>query len=76
MGISKARKEANSRYISKQDEFKIRLPQGSKEVIKKHVEATGESMNGFFARAVKATIAHDTEKHTISKEDISLQNNN
>ena len=62
MGMTEAKKEANKRYIDKQDEFKVRLPQGTKEVIKKHVEKTGESMNGFFARAVNETIKRDQKR--------------
>ena len=40
------RKEANKRYLEKQDELKIRLPKGQKQAVEAHAKAKGESVNG------------------------------
>lgn len=60
--ISEARKRANNNYIKSQDEIKVRVPKGKKEIIKSHAEAQGESLNGFVNRAIDETIERDGGK--------------
>ena len=62
MATSKAQLEAAKRYLDKQDEIRIRLPQGQKDLIKKHAQLQGESMNAFIVRAIVSTIASDNSK--------------
>lgn len=40
------RKEANKRYLAKQDELKIRLPGGQKQAVEAHAASKGKSVNG------------------------------
>lgn len=40
------RKEANKRYLAKQDELKIRIPGGQKQAVEAHAASKGESVNG------------------------------
>lgn len=39
------RKEANKRYLAKQDELKIRLPGGQKQAVEAHAASKGKSIN-------------------------------
>ncbi len=39
------RKEANKRYLEKQDELKIRIPKGRKSAVEAHAKSKGESVN-------------------------------
>ena len=59
MTTSKSKLEANKRYLDKQDEICIRLPQGKKDLIKKHAQKHGESMNAFISRAIDETMKRD-----------------
>ena len=59
MPVSEEQKKYAKKYIQGLDEFKVRLPKGYKETIKKHAEERGESMNAFFKRAVDETISRD-----------------
>lgn len=61
MAASKAKLEANKRYLGKQDEIRIRLPKGEKDLIKKHAQQQNESMNAFIVRAVKEAIDRDNK---------------
>ena len=61
MPVSKAQRKATEKYLVGLDEFKVRLPKGYKESIKKHAEERGESMNAFFKRAVDETISRDKQ---------------
>lgn len=61
MPVSEKQKNHAKKYIQGLDEFKIRLPKGYKETIKKHAEERGESMNAFFKRAVDETIRRDKQ---------------
>lgn len=62
MTTSKAKLEANKRYLDKQDEIRIRIPKGEKERIKNHAAEQGESMNFFIIRAINETIQKDHTK--------------
>lgn len=59
MPVSESQKKALKKYIEGFDEFKVRLPRGYKDTIKKHAEKHGESMNAFFKRAIDETIRRD-----------------
>lgn len=60
---TEARKEGNKRWDSQNlDRFSIALPKGSKDEIKAHAEARGESVNGFMRRAVFEQMKRDNEK--------------
>ena len=48
------RKEANKRYLEKQDELKIRIPGGQKAAVQAAAAALGESVNEFTQRALLA----------------------
>lgn len=48
------RKEANKRYLEKQDELKIRLPKGRKQAVEVHAKAKGESINGLVNGLLRA----------------------
>ncbi len=61
MTVSDSQKRALNKYLEQFDEFKIRLPKGYKEQIKKHALERNESMNSFFKRAVDETIRSDNE---------------
>lgn len=59
MALTESRKDYIKNYNNKNyDEFKIRLPKGYKDRIKKHI-GDDESMNTFFKRAVDAAMLSD-----------------
>ena len=58
----KQRKEANERYLAKQDDIKIRAPKGTKELWKAAADAAGVSMNQFVRDAVDAAISAQESK--------------
>lgn len=63
MALSEARRRANKKYINeKLDEIKFRVPKGEREILKKHAEKMGESVNAFIYRAVKETMERDNQK--------------
>lgn len=59
MPISEARRRANQKYIDKQEEIKVRVPDGRKAEIQAHAAASGESVNGFINRAIGETMERD-----------------
>ena len=48
------RKEANKRYLEKQDELKIRIPKGQKATVEAAAKEAGESVNLYTQRALLA----------------------
>lgn len=48
------RKEANKRYLEKQDELKIRIPGGQKATVQAAAASVGESVNEYTQRALLA----------------------
>lgn len=44
------------------DRLSLALPKGSKEIIKAHAAARGESVNGFVGRAITETMDRDNGK--------------
>lgn len=54
------RKEANKRYLEKQDELKIRIPGGQKATVEAAAKAAGESVNQYTQRALLARMGLET----------------
>lgn len=52
---------------TKYEDLRIRVPKGKKEVIKKHVESTGESLNTFVNIAIDEKILRDKKKESTNK---------
>lgn len=62
---TEAQKRASQKYFDKLDRIEIKLPKGSKDIIKAHAEKLGESVTGFIGRAIEETIIRDNS--SISK---------
>lgn len=61
--VSKKQQACVNRYISKSyDRINLTLAKGKKDIIQKHVETTGESVNGFINRAIDETVERDNKK--------------
>lgn len=58
-GYTEAQKRADKKYTSNTDQLRIRLPKGTKYVIKQHADCMNESVGQFVIRAVNNTIEHD-----------------
>ena len=56
---SESRLKANKKYHEKFDNVQIRVPSGGKEVIIKHAESRGETLNGFVRRAINEAMERD-----------------
>lgn len=57
---TEAVKQSNRKWDSANlDRLSIALPVGSRDKIKAHAQAQGESVNGFIGRAITETIEHD-----------------
>lgn len=54
------RKEANKRYLEKQDELKIRIPGGQKATVQAAAAAAEESVNEYTQRALLARMGLET----------------
>lgn len=48
------RKEANKRYLAKQDELKIRIPGGLKQAVEAHAASKGQSVNALVNDLLRA----------------------
>jgi len=62
--VSDAQKKANSRYLSKFVEIKIRILPAQKAHIQAHATTRGESTAGFVLRAIDEAIQRDMERDT------------
>ena len=63
MAINEAKRKANKKYITeKWDYVRFRVPKGEREILKKHAEKMGESVNAFVYRAVKETMERDNKE--------------
>ena len=63
MTTKESQKKKKKKYITeKLDEIKLRVLKGEREILKKHAEKMGESVNGFIYRAVKETMARDNKE--------------
>ena len=58
MKLSESRKRANDKYLSEQEEIKIRVPKGKKDKIKDQAESQGMSVNAY----IIGLIEKDMEK--------------
>lgn len=52
-------KEYAKAYLKNFEDIKVRLPIGKRDLIKKHAESMGESLNGFVIRAIKEAMERD-----------------
>lgn len=59
---TQAQKNSIYRYREKKDIISIQSEKGTKDIIKSHIEKTGESMNAFINRAIIETIDRDEKK--------------
>lgn len=50
---------------TKYEDLRIRVPKGKKEIIKNHVESTGESVNTFVNIAIDEKMERDRQKKKI-----------
>lgn len=58
--MGKTSSAVKDRYNAKvYEEIKFRVPKGKKEIIKKHAEARGESVNAFLIRAAEEAMERD-----------------
>ena len=61
-GQSVRRRAAYSKWLSEKVEtINLRVPKGSKEIIKNHAEKHGESTNAFVYRTVMGAIERDKQ---------------
>ncbi len=59
---SKAQQKAVNKYVKNNyDRINVTFPKGQKEVIKKHAQKNGESVNSFIIRSVNETMERDSE---------------
>ena len=56
------RKEANKRYLEKQDEIKVRLPKGRKADIEAYATANGYSVNGLVTELLQNVLGMPDEE--------------
>ena len=72
------RKEANKRYLSKQDELKIRIPGGLKQAVEAHASSKGQSVNSLINDLLRADMGLSVEEwkgeHLRPKEEKALDN--
>lgn len=60
--MGKASTKAQNKYIAKAyDRVNLTVSKGSKDVIKAHAQAGGESVNGFINRAITETMERDLD---------------
>ncbi len=63
MPTNESQRKATKKYITeKLDDVRFRVPKGEREMLKKHAEKMGESVNAFIYRAVKETIERDNKE--------------
>lgn len=71
MAVSKANQRAVNKYMKNHyDRINTTLPKGEKDVLRAHVEGTGESVNGFIVRAIRETMARDKEARNKLEADL------
>ncbi len=52
----------NKWIAEKLDRVNLTMPKGKKEIIQRHAESHGESVNGFINRAIDETMRQDGKK--------------
>jgi len=55
------------------DRLSIALPKGSRETIKAHAKAQGESVNGFIGRAISETMERDQARPAPDAESDQIE---
>lgn len=61
---TEAQKKAASKYLHETvEDVRIRVPKGQKDIIKKHAESMGESMNAFVLRAINEAMAREASEN-------------
>lgn len=61
MAVSKAQQRATAKYVkANYDRMEIVVPKGTREIIKSHATAHGESVGAFIKRAVDSQMDRDT----------------
>ena len=64
--VSEAQRRAVAKYnAANYDRVELRLDKGSKETIKAHAKAQGESLNAFINRAITETMERDNHSTEI-----------
>lgn len=66
--VSEAQRRATEKYLQKLEEIKVRVPKGSKEAIKTHAEAHGQSVNGFINEAIDEKMERDKAAQEAKEE--------
>lgn len=60
MPVSKAQQASVNKYVkASYDRINVTVPKGSRDIIKAHAEAHGESVNGFINRAIEEAMERD-----------------
>lgn len=59
---SDAQRKANAKYLSGQDDIKIRVPKGQRERYKKHAAAQGKSLNALIVELLERDIKERGEE--------------
>lgn len=62
MSISEAQRKAAENYLRKQDEIKIRVKKGRKDVIRAAAIKSGKSLNGYIITAIEEKIERDEKR--------------
>lgn len=61
-GYTKARAEANKRWIAKQATIYIRVPPDERDIIQAAAEAAGQSLNAYTRQAIAERMERDKGK--------------
>ena len=68
MAQTEAQLRASKKYHQKFDDLRIRVPVGEKELIDKHAQQMGESINAFAKRAIAEAIERDQAKAACAEK--------
>lgn len=59
MPISEAKRKANEKYLMSQDDIKIRVAKGQREVIRSYAEKKGMSLNGYIKYLIEKDMSEN-----------------
>lgn len=63
MATSKAQQKAVNKYMAANyDRINLTVEKGRKDIIKKHAESKGESVNGFINRVINEALEKESER--------------
>lgn len=63
MPVSKAQQKAVAKYTAANyDRIEVKVPKGEKKVFLDYATSQGESLQGFFYRAAREAMEHDTKE--------------